>query len=259
LDSQAANRRGESQSAASWLSKRVRKARLTGESMSVNIPIAAGKNPAPRGWFAMATRWATRSFRVRQLLRRVRVAWLSGVSGRSRDRSVCSVSASTKALKRSSLLPARAVARSQILQLVWADHHYGQARCQQRIDHRPVGTFDRHLGNAASLELTGQPGQSGIGMDDLEPFDLTASDVDDRDGMVLASPVDPAGQPLRWCFWQNGWGKLHNDGSVDVFVGRAAQAGFETKRVKSVPAKRVVPIPSLRPIRTLLRPKLATS
>ena len=59
-----------------------------------------------RSWLARLTWWATRSLRARQARRSVQVSGLSGVNGRSRARSVRRASASTKASKRSSLLPA---------------------------------------------------------------------------------------------------------------------------------------------------------
>ena len=101
---------GESQSAPSWHSKRPRKVRLIWLSMSAREqPHCAGEDTAnrcSRSWLANPTRWATRSLPPRQAWRSVTVAGLSGVNGCSGARSVRRVSASTKASKRSSLLPA---------------------------------------------------------------------------------------------------------------------------------------------------------
>ena len=108
LASHLPSRAGVSQSARSWVPKRVRNARLTGESISANRPTAPGKHVAQvrAQLVGGATRWATRSLRARQVRRSVTVWRAVRGQGRSRARSVRSVSARTNASNRSSLLPA---------------------------------------------------------------------------------------------------------------------------------------------------------
>lgn len=58
MASQAVIRRGDSQSACSWVVKRLRNSRVIGESMSANSAAAAGKTSCrwARSWLAAATR-----------------------------------------------------------------------------------------------------------------------------------------------------------------------------------------------------------
>ena len=97
-----------SPAAASWLPNRARNARLIGLSRSWNSLSPAGNATArcARSWLPAATRCATRSRRARTAIRSEIVASASGISGRSRARSVRSVSASTNESNRSSLAPA---------------------------------------------------------------------------------------------------------------------------------------------------------
>ncbi len=97
MRSQFSSRRGESQSTLSWVSNRVRKLKVIAESMSRNRPIAPGSTCCrwARSWLAIATLAATRSLRARTAIRSLIVAVESGVSGRSRARSVRTVSART--------------------------------------------------------------------------------------------------------------------------------------------------------------------
>jgi hypothetical protein len=79
--------------------------------MSRNSPTAPGRVVCrcAGSWLAIATRAATRSLRSRTVIRSVTVAAdaaESTLSGRSRARSVRTVSASTTASNQSSLLPA---------------------------------------------------------------------------------------------------------------------------------------------------------
>jgi hypothetical protein len=80
-------------------------------SMSRNSPIAPGRVVCrwARSWLPSAIRVVTRSWRARTVIRSVTVAAESGVSGRSRARSVRTVrtvSARTNASNESSLFPA---------------------------------------------------------------------------------------------------------------------------------------------------------
>jgi hypothetical protein len=59
-----------------------------------------------RSWLAIAIRALIKSLRARTVIRNDSVASESRVNGRSRDRSVRKVSASTNPSKRSSLFPA---------------------------------------------------------------------------------------------------------------------------------------------------------
>ncbi len=111
------------------------------------------------------------------------------------------------------LVAGRAVAAAQVLDLVRADHHDGDARAEQGLDHRPIGAFDRDLAAARPPEHGDQFGQSGRAVLDAVPDLLAAAGIDDRRGMVITGPVQPAGHAVGWlvgqCGVHGGAGRLH--------------------------------------------------
>jgi tetratricopeptide (TPR) repeat protein len=104
----------------------------------------------------------------------------------------------------------RAVPAAQVLDLVRADHHHGDPGLQQCIDDRAVRALDRDLADAALGEQAQQGTQARRAVLDHAPVDLPAAGIDDRDSVIIACPVDTAGQPIRRFLRQGGWGKLQN-------------------------------------------------
>ena len=99
---------GVSRSVSSWLVNRARNRRLVMLSSSANSLTGPGwkDSRCSRSWLASPTRWVSRSLRARTVERSCTVAGVSGISGRSRARSVRRVSARTNASNRSSLFRA---------------------------------------------------------------------------------------------------------------------------------------------------------
>ena len=95
------------------------------------------------------------------------------------------------------LVTGRAVAAAQVLDLVRADHHHRQAGGQEGVDDRTVGAFDGDLADAVLAQCLDQLAQAGGGVLDRASIDLTATAVDDREGMVIAGPVHSRGH-VRW-------------------------------------------------------------
>src|SRR5450631_1211698 len=127
LASHLPSRAGVSQSARSWVPKRARNARLTGESMSPNSPVAPGKTLRrwARSWLATATRCRTRSLRARQVRRSATVAGLSGVSGCQPGAVGAQGVGEHVGVEAVVFVAGRAVAAAQVLDRVRADHHHG--------------------------------------------------------------------------------------------------------------------------------------
>ena len=93
------------------------------------------------------------------------------------------------------LVAGRAVAATQATDPVRGDHQHGQTGGQQRVDDRPVRTFDPDLDDAGTLQPTRQPTrqppQPGRGVLDGEPVEFSALMADHRDRVRLTGPVDP--------------------------------------------------------------------
>jgi len=135
------------------------------------------------------------------------------------------------------LVAGRAVAAAQVLDLVRADHHHGDPGLEQRLDDRAVRPLDRDLADAALGQQAQQGAQARGAVLDHAPVDLPAAGIDDRDRVVIARPVDTAGQPVRRFLGQGGWGRLHDSllaadpsGEAPSFWCRGAAAASLTVR-----------------------------
>ena len=104
----------------------------------------------------------------------------------------------------------RTVASAQVLDLVGADDHDGQATVEQRVDHRAVGAFDRDLVDTMLGEQPQQATQAGIAVLDGLSNDLPTSSIDDGHGVIVAGPVDASGQTVGWLVGQGIWGTLQD-------------------------------------------------
>jgi hypothetical protein len=95
------------------------------------------------------------------------------------------------------LVPGRAVAAAQVLELAGRDDVDDQPGRAQRVHDRAVGAFDPDLGHAGGEQLADQGAQPGRVMGDREPVGLLAVGVDDRDGVIVGGPVHPGGGSRR--------------------------------------------------------------
>ena len=102
------------------------------------------------------------------------------------------------------LVPGRAVAAAEVLELIGADHDHGQAGGQQGVDHRAVAAFDGDLADTGLAQATGQCGQAGGGVLDSEPADHCAGGVQHAHDMIGAGPVDPGGDPAGGAVGRDG-------------------------------------------------------
>ena len=194
LASHLPSRAGVSQSARSWVPKRARNARLTGESMSWTGRLRRGRRCAgarAAGWRARrggrrgpcGPAGAAQADRGRAVRGQGRQPGAVGAQRAGEDERVEPVV----------FVPGRPVAAAQVLDLVRADHHHGDPRGEQSIDDRPVGTLDRDLRGTGTGQDTGQLAQPGSAVLDHAPADLAAAGIDDRYCVIVTSPVDPGG------------------------------------------------------------------
>ena len=131
----------------------------------------------------------------------------------------------------------RAVAASQVFELVGTDHHHRDLGGQQRVDQRAVGAFDGHLVDPTAIEQAQQRPQSCSVVFDGASVDFASSGIDDRDRMITASPVDSAGHAVDGFRRQYRWGILHHSllaaspsGEAPKLRCRGAAAGSLTVR-----------------------------
>ena len=231
---------GVSQSARSWVSKRVRNARLIGESMSANRPTAPGNTFCrwARSWLATATRWATRSLRARQVRRSAMVAGLSGDQGPQPGPVGAQRVGQHERVEPVVLVAGRAVPAAQVLDLVRADHHHGDPGGEQRVDDRAVGSFDGDLADPGAGQQRAAGKQPGLVVRDREPHvDLTSAGVHHRHRVIVAGPVDAGGDGVDGFFGQDVCGRLHvsllaasPSGEAPSFRCRDVAAGSLTDR-----------------------------
>jgi len=104
----------------------------------------------------------------------------------------------------------RTVASAQVLDLVGADDHDGQATIEQGVDDRAIRAFDRDLADTMVGEQLQQGAQSSVAVFDGVSVDLLTSSIHDGQGVVIASPVDPSGQSVGRLVGQENWGTLHD-------------------------------------------------
>ena len=132
----------ESQSALSWLGKRVRNRRLIAESMSRNSPTAPGKVICrwARSWLAIATRACDQVLAGPHRHPQRDGCLASRVSGRSRRPVGAQHVSQHVGVEPVVLVAGRAVAAAQALDLVRGDHQHGQTR--PRAARRPPARRD---------------------------------------------------------------------------------------------------------------------
>ena len=88
------------------------------------------------------------------------------------------------------LVPRRAVARAQVLDLYGCDDQHRQSGGQQCVDDGTVGAFDTDLVHAGLEQPSDQAPQSGCGVGDAESIDGLAVGIDDAHDVVVLGPVD---------------------------------------------------------------------
>ena len=91
------------------------------------------------------------------------------------------------------LVPGRAVAAAQVLELAGWDDVDDQPGLAQGVDDRAVGAFDPDLGHPGGQQPSDQGAQPGRVVGDREPAGLLALGVDDRHGVIVVGPVHPGG------------------------------------------------------------------
>jgi len=96
----------------------------------------------------------------------------------------------------------RPVPAREVFDLVRADHHHRGPRLQQGVDDRSVGAFDRDLTDPVAGQHGEQLGQPGGIVLDGGPVGFSAAGVHDRHGVVVAGPVDAAGDGVDGFFGQ---------------------------------------------------------
>ena len=104
----------------------------------------------------------------------------------------------------------RAVAATQVLQLVGADHHHGDPRVQQHVHDRAVGAFDGHFLDPGTGQDAHQCLQPHRAVVDGAAQDFLTSRVDHRDRVIITGPIDSAGQSIGGFRRQDGSGILHH-------------------------------------------------
>ena len=95
------------------------------------------------------------------------------------------------------LVAGRAVAAAQVLDLVRADHHHGEAGAEQGLDDRPVGAFDRDLADAGVGAGTAISSRSPAAVCSTVRRSTSRprpSTTDTR--VVIAGPVQPGGHAV---------------------------------------------------------------
>jgi hypothetical protein len=114
------------------------------------------------------------------------------------------------------LVPGRAVAAAEVVDLVGADHHDGEALGEEGVDDLSVAAFDRDFADAGAAQPAdelAQPGAGGVDEELLEDGALVVHDGDGVVGVVGGGPVqaggDVAGRGLR----QNGRGRCRGGGA----------------------------------------------
>jgi hypothetical protein len=129
------------------------------------------------------------------------------------------------------LVAGRAVAPAQVLDLVRADHDDRQTGLEQRVDDRPVGTFDGDLAHLRAGQDIDQLGQAGGAVLDIVPRELASAGIEDRHGVIVTGPVQPAGDTVRRIFGQLGdqgvAGRLHVSLLAARSSGEAPLCGAE--------------------------------
>ncbi len=108
------------------------------------------------------------------------------------------------------LIAGRTVSAAQILDLIGTDHHDRQAASKQGIDHRSIGAFDGDLGDTVFGEQCEQPAQACVAVLDGLTQDLLTAGVNNRDRVIIASPVDSSGQSVGRFVGQGNWGTLQD-------------------------------------------------
>jgi hypothetical protein len=106
------------------------------------------------------------------------------------------------------LVPGRAVAAAQVLDLVRADHHHGDPGTEQGIDDRAVGPLDRGLPGTSTGQHGHQFAQASRAVLDRTPGNLAAPGVDDRHRVIITSPVNAAGHAARRFLGKGSSGRL---------------------------------------------------
>ena len=178
--------------------------------MSANNPTAPGKTRrrCSRSWLANPTRWATRSLRARQAQRHG--GWAVG-SQRAQAGAVGAQGIGEhEGIEAIVFVAGRTVASAQVLNLVGADDHDGQATVEQGVDHRSVWAFDSDLADTVLGEQTQQATQAGIAVLNGLSNDLLTSGIDDGHDVIVASPVDSSGQVVGRLVGQGMWGTLQD-------------------------------------------------
>ena len=66
------------------------------------------------------------------------------------------------------LVPGRAVAAAEVVDLVGTDHHNGEASLEEGVDDLSVAAFDRDLADAGAAQPADELAQSGAGGVDEE-------------------------------------------------------------------------------------------
>jgi hypothetical protein len=104
----------------------------------------------------------------------------------------------------------RTVAAAQILDLIGADDDDGQATGEQSVDHRSIGAFDGDLSDTVFGEQVEQAAQARIAVLDGLTRDLLTAGINNRDRVIVASPVDSSGQAVGRLVGQRNWGTLQH-------------------------------------------------
>jgi hypothetical protein len=91
----------------------------------------------------------------------------------------------------------------QVLHLPGGDHHYGQARGQQRADEHPIAALDRDLDGPVLAQPGDHRGDPGPVMHGAEPAGDPPGHVHHARDMIGAGPVDPGAHPAGRDIGQN--------------------------------------------------------
>ena len=95
------------------------------------------------------------------------------------------------------LVPGRAVAAAQVLDLAGWDDQDDQPGLAQGVHDRAVGAFDPDLGDTGGQQPADQVRSPAASWEIDEPARSLALGADDRDGVIVFGPVHPAGGSRR--------------------------------------------------------------
>jgi len=95
------------------------------------------------------------------------------------------------------LVAGRAIARTQVLELVGADDDDDQARLEEGVHDRAIRPFDGDLVGTCPGQPVDEVADAGGGVDDGEPLDHLAAGVDHGYRVIVPSPVHAGGPVAR--------------------------------------------------------------